>query len=196
VFTDNVSWRWCFYINLPIGAVTLVIIAFLFHSPPQAAVNASTFKGRIAQFDIAGTIIFLPALVCLLLALQWGGNKYTWDSGTVIALLAVFGVLILVFAAIQVWMKENATLPLHILRIRSMWASSWFAFTLAGAFFIYLIYLPIWFQVIKNDSAVRSGIHNLPMLLSQVVTIVVSGALITNFGHYAPFMVRYYCVLI
>ena len=82
-FTDKVSWRWCFYINLPIGAVTIVGIAFFFTSPPRENENPIGFWERAKQFDPVGTAIFMPCIVCLLLALQWGGSKYHWGDGEI-----------------------------------------------------------------------------------------------------------------
>jgi MFS family permease len=83
-FTDHVSWRWCFYINLPLGAVTMVVIALLFTSPPRKNEASIGFKERAKQFDPFGTLVFIPAIVCLLLALQWGGSKYEWNNGELV----------------------------------------------------------------------------------------------------------------
>lgn len=80
-FTDKVSWRWCFYINLPIGAVTIAGIAFFFTSPPRKSEESIGFWERSKQFDPIGTVLFIPCIVCLLLALQWGGSKYQWSDG-------------------------------------------------------------------------------------------------------------------
>lgn len=80
-FTDHVSWRWCFYINLPLGAVTILGIMFLFTSPKRKKEASIGFKARAKQFDPYGTAVFIPAIICLLLALQWGGSKYSWGSG-------------------------------------------------------------------------------------------------------------------
>ena len=80
-FTDKVSWRWCFYINLPIGAVTIVGIAIFFKSPPRKNEESIGFRRRLPQFDPIGTVLFIPCIVCLLLALQWGGSKYPWSNG-------------------------------------------------------------------------------------------------------------------
>ncbi|KAJ7764007.1 major facilitator superfamily domain-containing protein [Mycena maculata] len=191
VFTDKVTWRWCFYINLPIGAVTLAVVVFLFKMPRRGQVKAqsATFAERVALFDPWGTLVFIPAIVCLLLALQWGGSKYPWKSGRIIALFVVFGVLIGIFIGIQLWKQDRATIPPRILKKRSIWSSALYAFCIGSAFFILSFYLPIWFQAIHGVSAVHSGIDNLPMILSLVLASLISGALITVLGYYAPFMI-------
>ncbi|KAG0650946.1 Aspyridones efflux [Hyphodiscus hymeniophilus] len=189
VFTDKVTWRWCFYINLPIGAITMVVIAIFFTAPHRAKVAELGWKERIKEFDLYGTSVFIPAIICLLLALQWGGTKYPWGSGRIIALFVVFGVLIAAFISIQFWKQDSATIPPSIMKKRSMAAASWFSFTL-GSFFLLLIYfLPIWFQAVKGASAVKSGIMNLPMVLTLVLVSIMSGIGVTLVGYYAPLMI-------
>lgn len=80
-FTDRLSWRWCFYINLPIGAVTIFGIAVFFKSPPRKSEISVGFRERVKQLDPIGTILFMPCIICLLLALQWGGSTYAWANG-------------------------------------------------------------------------------------------------------------------
>ncbi|KAF8176729.1 major facilitator superfamily domain-containing protein [Mycena galopus ATCC 62051] len=187
-FADKVSWRWCFYINLPIGGATIMAILFFFKMPKSAAHKspemALTPWQRIEQFDPLGTLFFIPAIVCLLLALQWGGSKYSWKSGRIIALLVVFGVFITIFIAIQVRKQENATVPPRIFLKRSIWSAGWFALCVGATFFIFVFYLPIWFQAIRGTSAVNS----LPMVLSLVISSLLSGTLISRFGYYTPFL--------
>ncbi|KAI0411703.1 putative efflux pump [Xylaria grammica] len=189
VFTDKVTWRWCFYINLPVGAVTLVVIGFFFPDPVQKKPAKETFSERLMRFDPIGTLIFIPAIVSLLLALQWGGTTYPWNNGRIIGLFVVFGVLLLVFLFVQWRQQEKATVPPRIFRKRTVLAGSFFAFTVGSAFFLFVYYIPIWFQAVQGVSAVNSGIRNLPMLLSVVVASLVAGGLITTFGYYTPFMI-------
>jgi MFS family permease len=145
--TTNVTWRWCFYINLPIGGFTIVALLFILKTPPPKNANL-TFKERVAQLDIIGTSIFVPCIVCLLLALQWGGSTYPWNDGRIIALLVLFGILLIAFAGVQVW-KKDGTLPPRIIKQRSIGAGVFFALCLGASMFLMVYYLPLWFQAIK-----------------------------------------------
>ena len=172
-----------FYINLPIGAITIVVISIFFTAPQRAAIAELGWKERVKEFDLFGTAFFIPAIICLLLALQWGGTKYPWGSGRIIALFVLFGVLIMVFIGIQFWKQDSATVPPRIMKNRSVAAAAWFAFTL-GSFFLLLVYfLPIWFQAVKGASAVKSGIMNLPMVLTLVLVSIISGVGVTVIGY-------------
>lgn len=188
-FTDKVSWRWCFYINLPIGGVAAgVIVVFFTPVPQHGGTTLLTWRERIQQLDILGTVFFIPGIVCLLLALQWGGSTYPWSNGRIIALFVVFGVCILTFIGIQFWRPKYATVSPLMLRKRSVWAAACFAFFMGSAFFVTVYYLPIWFQAVKGVDAYESGIRNIPVLLSVVIGTIVSGALVSQIGYYTPFM--------
>ena len=118
-FTDRVTWRWCFYVNLPIGgAAALLIIAFV-RLPEQKVSNPpSGILDTLWRLDPIGTILFVPSVVCLLLALQWGGTTYAWNNGRIIALLVIFCAALLAFVAVQIWLGDIAT-GKHIYSIRS-----------------------------------------------------------------------------
>ncbi|KAK8256260.1 major facilitator superfamily domain-containing protein [Phyllosticta capitalensis] len=188
-FTDKVSWRWCFYINLPFGAVAAVFIVFFFKAPKVVKNSAVGWKNKLAEFDLLGTFFFLPGIVSLLLALQWGGSKYEWGNWRIIVCFVFFGVCISIFLVIQSWKQEKATVPPRVFKNRSVWASAYFGALLGASFFILTYYLPIWFQAIKGVSAVKSGIMNLPMILSLVALSMIAGVSITLIGYYVPFMI-------
>ncbi|KAF4309844.1 putative mfs transporter protein [Botryosphaeria dothidea] len=189
VFTDKVTWRWCFYINLPFGLITAIFIFFFFKSPKVVKNTAVGWKAKLNEFDLYGTFFFIPAIVSLLLALQWGGSKYEWKNARIIALFVVFGILILVFLGIQVWKQEQATVPPRVIKNRTVWSSAFFGALLGGAFFVMVYYLPLWFQAIKGVSAVKSGIMNLPMILGLVVISMIAGVSVSLIGYYVPFMI-------
>ncbi|PWY71775.1 MFS general substrate transporter [Aspergillus sclerotioniger CBS 115572] len=189
VFTDQVTWRWCFYINLPLGGVTAAALVLFLHlpaRPPDTTVR--TWTESIMRFDPFGTLIFVPCIVCVLLALQWGGTTYAWSSGRIIALFVVFGVLLLAFIGIQIWAGENATLPVRIARQRSVAAGAFFSLCVGSSFFIMVYYVPIWFQAIRDASAMHSGINTLPMMIAVVIASLSAGLIVTHWGYYNPFM--------
>lgn len=190
VFTNYVSWRWCFYINLPVGAVTLVILGFILKLPKSTGLSPATgIKQKINRLDPLGNFIFLPAVVCLLLALQWGGTTYAWKNARVIALLVLFAVLIVAFAAVQVWKKDQALVPLHILKQRSIASGVFYSACVGGSLTLMVYYLPIWFQSIKAVNAVKSGVMSIPLLLGLFIASLLAGGLITLIGYYTPFMI-------
>ncbi|RVD80194.1 uncharacterized protein DFL_008099 [Arthrobotrys flagrans] len=191
VFTDSekLTWRWCFWINLPFGAVTALFIVFFYTDIRKVKETNLTWKDRLEQFDIHGTVIFMPAIICLLLALQWGGSKYAWGNGRIIALLVLAGVLLSIFIGIQIWKQDKATVPPRILKQRSVASSAWFAAMLGSAFFVMVYFVPIWFQAIKSVSATKSGIMNLPMILTLVIMSIVAGGSVTATGYYNPFVI-------
>lgn len=187
-FTDGVSWRWCFYINLPIGGLSIVVI-LLFLRLPNKNDKSGSILSRIKQLDLIGASLLIPAIICLLLALQWGGNKYPWSNSRIIGLFVGFGLMVMLFAGSQIYLGEQATLPPHILKKRTVLSASLFALFFGGAFFVLVYYVPIFFQSVKGSSAMKSGIQLLPLMLATVVSSVVFGGLITIAGYYTPFLI-------
>ncbi|KAJ0302776.1 hypothetical protein COL516b_006813 [Colletotrichum fioriniae] len=183
-FTDRVTWRWCFYINLPVGGAAVAALLFLF--PSFASKEPTPIKQQIKQLDPFGNLVFLPGVICLILALQWGGEKYPWNEGRIIALLVLAGVLLIIFVGIQVWQQENATVPPRLFKLRNVWLGTIFAFCLGAVLIIFLVALPIWFQGIRGTDAVTSGIDTLPLVLSLVFGAIVSGGVINGIGWFNP----------
>ncbi|PLB51510.1 MFS general substrate transporter [Aspergillus steynii IBT 23096] len=187
-FTDHATWRWCFYINLPLGGITAIGLLTLLKLPTKTKTQSAPMN-TFLKLDPLGTTIFVPAIVCLLLALQWGGVRYDWSNGRIIALFVVFGIAILAFILLQIVLGDKATVPTDISRQRTIASASFFGLCIGGSFFIMIYYIPIWFQAIRGVSAVHSGINSLPMILANVVGILLAGALTTRFGYYAPFFI-------
>ncbi len=188
-FTDNVSWRWCFYINLPVGGLAAAMITFFFTPPKQAKPQQATFKEKILQLDLGGSAIFIGAMVCLLLALQWGGTTKSWSDGSVIGTLVAFGVLIVLFVGWEFWMNERALLVRRLMKQKTLVLMTLYVTFNCAGFFVLLYYLPIYFQSIDGVSAQDSGVRNLPYILAIGICTIVSGVYITMTGRYAELMV-------
>ncbi|RAL10221.1 MDR family MFS transporter [Aspergillus homomorphus CBS 101889] len=188
-FTDHLTWRWCFYINLPLGAVTAIaIVLTLQHTN---SIVKTPWREKLRGLDPLGILTFLPAIISLLLGLQWGGTTYAWSNSRIIGLFCVFGVLLLSFTALQLYSGERALLPPRLLRKRNIWGSALFSFSLNSAIFIFIYYLPIWFQTIKGATATSSGVMNLPLTLTNALVALSSGLLVTAlraYPIYSPLM--------
>ncbi|KAJ9650640.1 hypothetical protein H2198_010062 [Neophaeococcomyces mojaviensis] len=189
VFTDNLSWRWCFYINLPIGGVAAAFIFVFFKTPKAASPQPAPLKEKLLQLDLPGSFVLMGSMVCLFIALQKGGTTEPWSNGSIIACLVMFGILLIAFVAIQYFSGDRALLQARLLKDRTIGAMCAYIFMVAGSFFILLYYLPIYFQATRNDSAQDSGIKNLPLVLGASIFTVASGGIITVWGHYVPIMV-------
>lgn len=176
----------CFYINLPIGAVIMTIIFFLLKPTPPAQPGL-TLRQQLAQLDLLGEFFLLPSIICLLLALQWGGSTYPWSDGRIIALFVVFGVTFLAFIGTQILRPETATISPRIIKNRSIIAAMWFTFCVASTMMIMVYYIPLWLQAIKGKSAVQSGIDTIPLVLSLVFGAIGAGQVVGRLGYYTPF---------
>lgn len=186
------SYPLSFYINLPVGAVTVASI-FLFLRLPEAKVKmprtVKEFTLAVRKMDPWGLFVFLPSIVCLLLALVWGGEQYEWSDGRIIALLVVFGVLMIAFGFIETHSSnsEYAILRPRLLRQRNVVCGGLFAFLLATSNFTIGYYMPLWFQAVKGVAPTKSGVMSLPTMLSMVIASFIAGGSITRFGEYLPF---------
>lgn len=139
-FTDNLTWRWCFYINLPFGGMTALIIAFLFQAPRPVKDRSGT-RDQISQLDLPSLALFFPAIVCLLLALQWGGSRYAWQNGRIIALFVLFGLFTSSFVAMQIYRGDKATVPPRLIKNRNVFCAACFAFFLLGSLYCVTYYV-------------------------------------------------------
>ncbi|KAL2132932.1 hypothetical protein VTI74DRAFT_3153 [Chaetomium olivicolor] len=187
-FTDHVTWRWCFYINLPIGGAAMLAIFLFLHISQKHDNGGLTVVQRILSLDLPGTAMLVPSVVCLLLALQWGGTEHPWNSSVIIGLFVGFALMMGIFIGIQIWKGDKGTLPPRLFKNRDVVCAMMFAFFFGAAFFPLVYYLSLYFQAIQGDTAVQAGIKLLPMLISVVITSVAGGGLITAVGYYNPFI--------
>ncbi|KAH8764366.1 major facilitator superfamily domain-containing protein [Diaporthe sp. PMI_573] len=186
---DRLSWRWCFYIELPFLAVSFVLLTFFFKASHGGGVRGPSFKAVLRTLDILGTLILIPAFTCLILALQWGGNEYAWANWRVIMLLVLSVTLATAFVGWQIYLKERATIPGHILKRRNVVCGFLFACCNNGALSVVEYFMPTYFQIVHGISATSSGLLVLPSGIGLIVSVPLAGFLTSLLGYPNPFMI-------
>jgi MFS family permease len=182
-FTDAVSWRWCFYINLPIGGAATLAVLFFFHLPAAGKPKSATLKEKLLHLDLVGVALAMGGITSLILALQYAGTTHAWDSSVVIGLLVGFVVIMAVLVAWEIWLDEYSMMLPRLWKTRSLPTAALFQFFFMGAYIVILYYLPIYFQSILDASPIRSGVNNLPLVLAAAVFALAGGAVVTATGH-------------
>ncbi|MCJ1312678.1 dynein heavy chain [Agyrium rufum] len=175
--TSGVSWRWCFYINLPLGGPIVILLLFFLRVPKHIKPAPATRKEIILQLDLPGFSLILSSLVCFILALQWGGQSKNWSDGSVIATFVFWIVLSIAFVIVEHFQGDRAMVPLRLMKPRMTWANALWSFISNSALYQALFYLPIYFQSIHGQSAIMSGVNSIPFLAFFAVGAVISGTL-------------------
>ncbi|MCM3886480.1 MDR family MFS transporter [Frankia sp. R82] len=180
LFTDHLSWRWAFYVNVPLA---IVVVALAARTIPGRAAAA---LGRRAQVDYLGVLFVALGASGLTLATSWGGTQYAWGSATIIGLFAGSVVALAVFVAVEGRAAEPI-LPLHLFRSRVFTTASVLSFIVGFAMFGSLTFLPSYLQYVTGASATMSGVRTLPMVLGLLATAIGSGQVVGSTGRYRPF---------
>lgn len=194
-FTDYVSWRWCFYVNLPIGGLSALLILICYHTPSWAKPAEASWPGKLLQMDPLGTVLALGAIIAYILAMQYGGQAEPWNSSKVIGLLVGFVFIAAAFAAWEIYADERAIMLPRLMKQRVVWFNATWAFLLIGAYFTIVYYLPVYFQSIDSLSPTASGVRSLPLILTTSVAIIVLGMTIKYFGSYTMLVMAFCAAL-
>ncbi|MEV7288858.1 MFS transporter [Streptomyces sp. NPDC093252] len=173
-FTDHLSWRWCFYINIPFGLLTMAVVAVVLKLPKPTAK---------ARFDFLGTLLLAAASTCLVLLTSWGGTEYAWGSRMILGLAAGAVVSALLFLAAERYAAEPL-IPLRLFRDSVFNITGLVGLVIGVALFGAASYLPTYLQMVDGASATESGLLMLPMMGGIVGASIVSGQLITHSGRY------------
>jgi EmrB/QacA subfamily drug resistance transporter len=176
-FVDNLSWRWIFYVNLPIGAVALVVIGAVFNAPQRHVRHA---------IDYLGAALLAGGLSAVVLFTSLGGTTYAWGSPEIAGLIGIAVVLLPLFVLAERRAAEPI-MPLELFRNRIFSATSAIGFVIGVSLFGAVTYMPVFLQIVKGESPTGSGLQLTPMMGGVLVTSIVSGQLITRFGRYRPF---------
>ncbi|KAI1386033.1 permease of the major facilitator superfamily [Hypoxylon trugodes] len=182
VFTTEVTWRWCFWINLPVGGLALVMQMFFLRIPKHIKPVSATWREILLHLDFPGFSILLCSLICYTLALQWGGLS----DGNVIATLVMFGVLAISFFVCEYFQGRYAMIPLDLFKPRAIWSQTVFAYMYNCPSFLILFNLPIYFQSVKGITAIMSGVYQLPYVAFFALGSMISGGIIGTTRHIMP----------
>ncbi|KUJ10554.1 MFS general substrate transporter [Mollisia scopiformis] len=183
VLTEKASWRWCFYINLPAGAVTLVLIAFI--RIPEAKAkreNRPTLYESVHRLDPIGFALFAPFCIMVLLPLQWGGSTYSWNSSIIIGLFVGAAACLAVFIFWESRRGDTAMVPLSILCRRVIYSSCLVVAAQYGSLSIFAYYLPVWFQTILGVSPIKSGVYFMATAATVITVTFMTGIIAGKLG--------------
>jgi EmrB/QacA subfamily drug resistance transporter len=177
LFTEHLSWRWIFYINVPVGILALFVVATVLHIP----VNRVPRK-----IDWAGTALLSAGVTSMILLTTWAGSQYAWGSATIIGL----GLTTLAMLGAFCWVETRASepiIPLWLFKNRTFTATSAVGFIIGFTMFGAIIYLPLYLQIVHGASPTLSGLELLPMIAGMLLTFILSGRLVTRTGRYKVF---------
>lgn len=181
-FTEKATWRWCFYLNLPVGGFAAALFCLLVRLRPAATENAS-LGSKVRGLDGLGFALFAGSVVMLLLALQWGGVDYPWRSPVVVGLLVGSGAALALFVPWQMRMQDDALIPPRLFtahrNVALICAASFF---INGPFQMVIYWLPIWFQAVLGASPVSSGTFYLPTVISDVLASFIGSGIVMQLG--------------
>ncbi|KAI9329806.1 major facilitator superfamily domain-containing protein [Zopfochytrium polystomum] len=183
-FADNGLWRWCFYINLPVGVITMAFVIFVLNlEAPTGSV-----ADKIRQIDFLGTCIVFIGVTCFVTPIQLAGSTWEWSSPQTIALLVVSVLLLLAFMYVQTKVAKNPIVPPSILMNSSVPAFLVIAFSLGAAFFSAVYYIALFFQVDYGVSATAAGLNTIPLIFGVVLLSISSGQIVSRTGKYVHFL--------
>jgi EmrB/QacA subfamily drug resistance transporter len=177
LFTQHLSWRWIFYINVPIGIVALFAIAAVLRMPTKKVQH---------KIDWVGTALLSAGVTAIILMTTWGGTQYRWGSPTIIG-LALLGLAMLVAFCVVETKAAEPIIPLYLFKNRTFSSASGVGFVTGFVMFGAIIYLPLYLQTVHGATPTASGLELLPWVAGMVVTFIFSGRLVTSTGHYKIF---------
>nr|WSS61598.1 MDR family MFS transporter [Streptomyces sp. NBC_01177] len=176
-FTEHLSWRWVFYINLPVGVVALLVIAAALHIPVRRTKHT---------IDYLGTFLIASVATCLILVASLGGTTWAWGSAQIVVLAVLAVVLLVAFVAAERRAAEPV-LPLKLFRQRTFSLVAVISFVIGFAMFGAMTYLPTFLQVVHGITPTLSGVHMLPMVLGLLLTSTGSGQIVSRTGRWKVF---------
>jgi EmrB/QacA subfamily drug resistance transporter len=177
LFTQHLSWRWVFYVNLPVGVVALAVIAAVLRIPRKAERHV---------IDYLGTLLIASVATCLVLLASLGGTTWPWGSPQTAGLAALGAVLLVAFVLVERRAAEPV-LPLKLFRVRTFTLSAVISFIVGFAMFGAMTYLPTFLQIVQGVTPTMSGVHMLPMVAGMLLSSTASGQIVSRTGRWKVF---------
>lgn len=175
--TEQLSWHWTFWINVPLSIFTIIVIVKTLHLPHTKSIH---------KIDYWGMTVMIPAVVSLILFTTWGGSQYEWNSPMIIGLIASFAIFSALFVLIEHKAKEPI-IPLSLFKSRTFTIATIVSLTIGAGMFAAISYLPTYLQIVNSVTATQSGLLMLPMILGMFTASIGSGQIISRTGHYKSF---------
>ncbi|KAI0201103.1 major facilitator superfamily domain-containing protein [Astrocystis sublimbata] len=186
--TQHLTWRWCFYINLPIGGAAAVLFFFLVHLRP-GKLETQPLKFKLESLDGLGFVLIAASITMLLLALIWGGVEHPWSSSVEIGLFVGAVVIFTLFIFWQIHRGEKALIPPRLFTInRNPALLCAAAFFVNGPFQVIIYWLPIWFQAVLRTTPTQSRIDYFPTVIADVLAAFIGAGIVMQLGWWNPFL--------
>ncbi|KAJ3389281.1 hypothetical protein HDU84_008919 [Entophlyctis sp. JEL0112] len=177
-FSDGITWRWCFYINLPLGALTVATVVIFLKFP----LPDGTFSEKVKRIDFFGTAALFVTILVIVTPLQLGGSVWSWNAPQAIALLVLFPLLFGLFGLVELKIAKEAIVPASLFCNSSVPALLVVAFSVGASFFSAVYYISLFFQVVNGNTATQAGIQTIPLVFGVVILSVASGIIVSKTG--------------
>ncbi|PVU87131.1 hypothetical protein BB559_006207 [Furculomyces boomerangus] len=183
IIADRLSWRWCFFINLPIGAIATVVIITLVKVKP----TKGSMKEKVKKIDFLGMLLFLIGLTLILLALNLGGVSFPWKSPLVVSFFIVGFIILCIFVLVEMKFAVQPIIPMYLFRNRNVVCLILALFLASFGMYGVTYYMPLYYTVVHNGTAEMSGVFLVPYIITYVIFSIGSGNLISRTGHTVRF---------
>lgn len=188
---SSATWRWGFYLNLVVGGLFAPVYLWLLpRFDPQVG---RSLPSRVYEFDMLGAVLSIGVLVCTIMAINFGGALYPWNSGQIISLFVVAGVLLILFALQQRFAictrKADRILPAHLLLNREAVLLFILSCAANAGGYVPLYYIPLYFQFTRGNAALQAAVRLLPLVFLFSFAVILNGALMSKYGSYQPWYV-------
>lgn len=177
-FVDNLTWRWIFWINLPVGLVALGVTSVFLRLP--------TRERKRVPIDYLGAALLVAVIVSLLLVMEWGGDRYSWTSPEILGML-VAGLVMLGLFIVCERRAVDPIIPPHLFKIPTFRISSTAATVFGMLMFGSILFVPVYFQIVRGDNATNAGLLLMPQMAGILISTISAGRLTTRFGRYKVF---------